>query len=386
MIGCVINRNRRMNFPTVYKDIMKRIDTVNPLEYGKTRNSINGAVTYLSPYISRGVISVKQVLEIILDKGYTTGQVEKFLQELAWREYFQRVWQHLEDDIFDDIRHHCIGIQHRNIPTAIVDANTGIHSIDEAIRKLYATGYMHNHLRMYIASITCNIAKSNWQLPSQWMYYHLLDGDLASNVCSWQWVTGNFSSRQYFCNQENINKYSGSTQQRTFLDKSYDELPAMKVPDILKSNSPLTLQTVLPEKINPPVDTSLPLVIYTTYNLDPLWKQDIKANRVLLLEPSHFKQYPVSEKVINFILDLAKNINGLQVFSGELNEIPGLMRFPAIYSKEHPVTKHFPGIKEERDWIFPETKGFYNSFFSYWTKCQQEKYSADKKNYALKVA
>jgi deoxyribodipyrimidine photo-lyase len=365
---------------------MKKIESINPLEYGKTRNHMNGAVTYLSPYISRGVISTKQILEIILDKGYTTGQVEKFIQELAWREYFQRVWQHMEDDIFDDIRHRYTGIQHRNIPIAIAEANTGIQSIDNAIQELYTTGYMHNHLRMYIASITCNIGKSNWQLPSQWMYYHLLDGDLASNACSWQWVTGNFSSRQYFCNQENINTYTNSTQQQTFLDKSYEELPGMKVPEILKSNKSLSLQTVLPEKVTPVVDTSLPLVIYTSYNLDPLWKQDIKANRIILLEPSHFKQYPVSQKVITFILDLAKNIKGLQIFSGELNEIPELMRFPAIYSKEHPLTKHFPGIKEERDWIFPETKGFYNSFFSYWNKCQQNKYSADKNNYVLAVA
>jgi deoxyribodipyrimidine photo-lyase len=367
-------------------DIVDRIESINPLEYSKTRNYINGAVTCLSPYISRGVISAKQIREILIDKGHTTKQLEKFIQELAWREYFQRVWQHLEDDIFEDIRHRYNGVQHGNIPTAIAEAKTGIHSIDEAIRKLYSTGYMHNHLRMYVASITCNIGKSNWQLPSQWMYYHLLDGDLASNACSWQWVTGNFSSRQYFCNQENINTYTNSTQQNTFLDSNYDELPGMQIPDILKNNLSLSLETVLPEKVNPVVDTSLPLVIYTSYNLDPLWKQDLKANRILLLEPSHFKQYPVSEKIITFILDLAKNINGLQVFSGELNEIPGLMFFPSIYSKEHPLTKHFPGIKEERDWIFPETKGFYNSFFSFWNKCQHNKYSADKKNRELAVA
>ena len=367
-------------------DIVNRIDSIDPLEYGQTRNHTTGAVTYLSPYISRGVISTKQILEIILDKGYSPRQVEKFIQELAWREYFQRVWQHLEDDIFDDIKSRYTGIQHRNMPTAITNAQTGIHSIDEAIRELYSTGYMHNHLRMYLASITCNIGKSNWQLPSQWMYFHLLDGDLASNACSWQWVTGNFSSKQYFCNQENINTYTGYTQQETFLDKSYGELPGIKAPEILKTNLPLALQTILPEKINPVVDTSIPLVIYTSYNLDPLWKQDIKANRILLLEPSHFKQYPVSEKVINFITDLAKNIKGLQVFSGELNEIPGLMHFPAIYAKEHPLTNHFPGIKEERDWLFPETKGFYNSFFSFWNKCQQNKYSRDIKNYELAVA
>ncbi len=373
-----------MNFPTAYSDILQKIETINPIEYAATRNYIDGAVTIISPYISRGVISANQVLQILHDKGYTKEQSAKLIQEFAWREYFQRVWQHLEDDMLDDIRHRYTGILHRNLPAAIANARTGITAIDEAIRKLFATGYMHNHLRMYVASITCNIAKANWQLPSQWMYYHLLDGDLASNVCSWQWVSGNFSSRQYFCNQENINKYTYSNQRKTFLDKTYDELPDMSVPETLKSNLPINLHTGLPAKVIPKVDTSLPLVIYTSYNLDPLWKQDINANRILLLEPSHFKQYPVSEKVINFILALGKNINGLQVFTGELYELKELPQFPAIYSKEHPLNIHFPGIKEERDWMFPEIKGFFNSFFSYWNKCQRNKTTADRK-YRLAV-
>ena len=126
-----------MNFPTSYKEILEKIESINPIGYENTRNHINGAVTYLSPYISRGVISTKQVVEIILEKGFTTGQAEKLIQELAWREYFQRVWQQMENDIFDDIKIRYTGIQHRNIPTAIAEANTGIHSIDEAIRGLY---------------------------------------------------------------------------------------------------------------------------------------------------------------------------------------------------------------------------------------------------------
>ena len=79
-------------FPTKYQAILQRMHNVNPVQYAKSRNFIDGAVTYLSPYISRGVISVKQVMETVLQKGYKSYQIEKFLQELAWREYFQRVW------------------------------------------------------------------------------------------------------------------------------------------------------------------------------------------------------------------------------------------------------------------------------------------------------
>ena len=72
---------------------------------------------------------------------------------------------------------------------------------------------------MYIASIVCNIAKSHWKLPSKWFYYYLLDGDLASNNLSWQWVCGANSSKKYYANQENINKFCFTKQKNTFLDK-----------------------------------------------------------------------------------------------------------------------------------------------------------------------
>jgi len=361
-----------MDFPANYDEIVYRIDKIDPIQYSKTRNYIDGNITYLSPYISRGVISVKQVMEAVLAKGYKPYEITKFIQELAWREYFQRVWQHLEDDMFDDIRITRTGIRHRQIPQAVITAKTGIESIDTAINDLYQTGYMHNHIRMYTASIACNIAKGHWQLPSQWMYYHLLDGDLASNTCSWQWVAGSFSSKQYFCNQENINKYTYSKQKDTIIDKSYDEIPLMEIPDILTPTSSLQLTTTLPGKTKPTFDHNLPLVLYNSYNLDPLWRNDIAANRLLVLEPSHFKQYPVSEKVIRFIIELAANIDGLQLFIGEINEIPDLAKFPAIYSKEHPAFNYYPGKKDEREWMFPGVTGMFNSFFSFWKKCEQQ--------------
>lgn len=359
-----------IHFPTRYTDILERVHEINPPDYARTRNYINGAVTYLSPYISRGVTSSRQVLETVLAKGYTAGQADKFIQELAWREYFQRIWQHLEDDMFEDIRQRYSGIRHTNMIASLQNAATGISAVDKGINDLYETGYMHNHLRMYTASIACNIGKAHWQAPSQWMYYHLLDGDLASNTCSWQWVAGTFSSKQYYCNQDNINHYTRSRQQHTFLDKDYSELMTMDVPEVLKDSCTPDFSFTLPEKTMISTDTSLPLLIYNSYNLDPLWRSDIKANRVLLLEPSHFRQFPVSDKVIQFILSLAKNIEGIKIFVGEVGEIPGLHQFPVILSKEHPASRHYPGSKDERDWIFPELRGYYNSFFSYWKKAE----------------
>ena len=80
-------------FETGYSLILKKLGQVDPVKYARTRNYLDGAVTYLSPYISRGVLSTKQVLEHVLAKGYKIAQIENFVKELCWRDYFQRVAQ-----------------------------------------------------------------------------------------------------------------------------------------------------------------------------------------------------------------------------------------------------------------------------------------------------
>ncbi|QNA42967.1 FAD-binding domain-containing protein [Lacibacter sediminis] len=361
-----------ISFPTDYSSIIERIENVDPIRYGKTRNFIDGDVTYLSPYISRGVISVKQVKEIVMQKGYKPYQTEKFLQELAWREYFQRVWQSRGTAAINvALKQEQIDVQHEKMISSVANATTGIEAIDEQINKLYETGYMHNHARMYTASIVCNIGKAHWHKPGKWMYYHLLDGDLASNNCSWQWVSAVFSSKKYYCNQENINKYCNSHQVSTFLDKSYEELPEMNIPDALQQTVELSLQTVLPKADTVNIDPSKPVLIYNSYNLDPNWRKEEDANRILLLEPSHFASYPVSEKVLEFILDLSKNIEAVQLFVGEFNELLQLTGDAVIISKEQPAFEHYTGTKDSRDWMFPQVTGYFNSFFSFWKKCER---------------
>jgi deoxyribodipyrimidine photo-lyase len=147
-------------------------------------------------------------LDSLLNKGYPIQATEKLIQELAWREYYQKVWQSKNNLIWEDLKQIQPNFDHRNMLVALNNAQTGIDSIDREINNLYELGYLHNHIRMYLAAIACNIAKAHWLQPSKWMYYHLLDGDIASNNCSWQWVSGAFSGKKYYCNQENINKYT----------------------------------------------------------------------------------------------------------------------------------------------------------------------------------
>ena len=366
-----------LDFSTEYEKVLERVNAIDPIKYAKTRNFINGQITYLSPYISRGVISIKQVMNKILEKKYPYPAIEKIIQELAWREYFQRVWQNKGIQIWEDLKQDQQEVVHHQMITSLQQAQTGIESIDKAINGLYDKGYIHNHSRIYLASIACNIGKAHWLEPSKWMYYHLLDGDIASNNCSWQWVAGAFSSKKYYCNQENINKYTFSKQKNTFLDKPYEQLVNMAIPDTLQKTTEQVLKTKLPETTLPEIDIDLPTLIYNSYNLDPNWHKDEKVNRVLLLEPSHFNQCPVSDKVIQFILELTKNIEGIQIFTGEIEEIKNIYNADnswddqKIISKEHPAFTYYPGIKDQRDWMFPDVIGHYPSFFSFWKKAER---------------
>ena len=92
-------------FPTTYAEILHRIRAIDPVKYSSTRNYIYGAVTYLSPYISRGVISTKFILSEVLKKCYKPAQIEKFIQELAWRDYWQQVWVSKGTAINTDLKH-----------------------------------------------------------------------------------------------------------------------------------------------------------------------------------------------------------------------------------------------------------------------------------------
>jgi len=357
-------------FPHSYKEISQRVRNVNPVKYGATRNYINGAVTHLSPYISRGVISTKLVLEETLKRSYQPAKIEKFIQELAWRDYWQQIWVAKGNEINQDLKNQQQPIANKAIPKAIVEATTGIEAIDNAIKEFYKTGYLHNHVRMYIAAITCNVAQSHWKVPAQWMYYYLLDADWASNALSWQWTCGANSNKKYYANQENINKYCFTKQTNTFLDVPYAVFNTMQIPEVLQECKYLALKTPLPEKTSIQFDANLPTCIYNFYNLDPLWKNDIKANRILLLEPSHFEAYPVSKNTIDFILKLSENIENIQIYIGEFLAFTNEFAVSECYYKEHPLNNHYQGLEEARDWMFP-VEGYHSSFFKYWKKCKK---------------
>lgn len=364
-------------FPTDFASIKDRVKAIDPITYAINRNFADGKVSKLSPYISRGVISTKQVMNSILDKRGFNSTTEKFIQELAWRDYWQLVWIEKKNDINKDLKREQEDVEHFEIPTAILKANTTIEAVDGELDRLSKSGYMHNHMRMYVAFMACNLAKSHWLKPAKWMYYHLLDGDWASNALSWQWVAGANSNKKYIANQENINKYFYSSQKNSYLDLNYEELSKLIKPQELEETSLLKLEIPL-NKINSSIsiNKSKPTLIYNYYNLDPQWHVDEECNRILLLEPSIFEKYPIGEKALLFATELSKNIPNIQVFVGEFDDLIKDNSLNKVIFKEHPLNLNYKGIQEERDWMF-SLKGYYPSFFKYWNKAKKE-----IKNYA----
>ena len=352
----------------IYTKVLKKVEKFDVVGYSYSRNYIDGGVSKLSPYISRGIISTKTIYNNILNKGYELHQVQKFLQELCWRDYWQKKWQQLGNIDFDlkNVQSPTISF---NLPAALIDHNTSISALDQSIKELYDTGYMHNHLRMYLAGICCNIGKYHWLKPAKWMYFNLLDGDWGSNALSWQWVAGTNSNKKYIANQENINKYCHTKDLNTFLDKTYEELTKYEdVPKELVDETSIEYLYKLPENELFKVDYELPTFVYNSYNLDSNWKKGEKGNRILLFEPSHFKKYPISNKVINFIIGLSKEIQGIKIAVMEFDELIQLTKLKSeLYYKEHPFNNHYLGNKEEREWIFPDVNAT-GSFFNYWKK------------------
>jgi deoxyribodipyrimidine photo-lyase len=290
---------------------------------------------------------------------------------LAWRDYWQQVWIAKGDDINTDLKNTQEPVSNYQVPEAVANASTGIEAVDNAIQELYDTGYMHNHMRMYVASICCNVAHSHWLEPARWLYAHLLDGDLASNQLSWQWVAGAFSSKKYYANQGNINKFFNSSQQNTFLDIDYSEFSNLKTPEILMHTSPFDLQAPLPDIERPALQQAKTTLIYNYYNLDPSWHEGEDVQRVLLLEPSAFRKNPVNQKCVDFVMRLKQNIPEMQVFVGEFSELVDQLHPEKIIYKEHPLNKHYQGQEEPRDWM-SKVSGYFPSFFAFWKKCKKE--------------
>ena len=198
-------------FPPTRAAALARLAAVRPSAYASSRNHLDGAVTRLSPYLTHGLLSLPEVAAAVAARHALPLQ-HKLVQELGWREYFHHVWRHRGDAILDSLHDgpRPEAAYQRALPDDIRQARTGVPVIDAAVRTLYATGWLHNHARMWLASYVVHQRGVHWRAGADWLVAHLLDGDLASNHLSWQWIAGTASHKPYLFNADNVARYAGN--------------------------------------------------------------------------------------------------------------------------------------------------------------------------------
>ena len=214
-------------FPPTRTHALERAARIDPERYAHTRNFLSGDVTRLSPYITHGIVSIPELLAGIHAR-HPLSWDDKLAFEFGWREYFHHVWSRLGEAIWSEPHPPpADGGYTDTLPNDIRTASTGVAIIDQQVRELYRTGYLHNHARMWIASYVVHIRKVSWHAGARWMYAHLLDGDMASNTLSWQWVAGTWTGKPYLFNAENVARYApGVDCSGSVIDQTYEALDA----------------------------------------------------------------------------------------------------------------------------------------------------------------
>ena len=200
------------NIPGGRKAAEEALREIDPVAYGKTRNFLDGNVTKLSAYIRHGVLSLGEIREYILKRVDNPNDANKLIQELAWRDYWQRLYVKLGNRIWQNQEAYKTGYLPTDytakLPEDITTGTTGLVCIDSFSQELRTTGYLHNHIRMWLAAYIIHWRRVEWQAGAKWFLQHLLDGDPASNNMSWQWVASTFSHKPYFFNRENLQRYT----------------------------------------------------------------------------------------------------------------------------------------------------------------------------------
>ncbi len=188
------------------------LNIVDPVSYAKSRNFLTGAVTRLSPYLRYSVLSLAEVRRYIQEKIKHPDEATKLINELGWRDYWQRLYAKLGDGIWQDQEEYKTGYTAKDyaadLPEDIKTSTTERVCIDSFSRDLRETGYLHNHARLWLAAYIVHWRHILWQTGAKWFLQHLLDGDPASNNMSWQWVASTFSHKPYFFNRENLERYT----------------------------------------------------------------------------------------------------------------------------------------------------------------------------------
>ncbi|MDC3090042.1 DNA photolyase [Candidatus Pelagibacter sp.] len=210
-----------MNFgpsrASAIENLNKFVDQ-NLFEYSKLRNFDFGTdnrsnVSCLSPYITHGIINELEVIKKSLTK-FSFSKNEKFIQEVLWRTYWKG-WLELRPNVWTDylieLKKISEEFKDNNDYKKALEGNTNIECFNEWVKELKETNYLHNHARMWFASIWVFTLDLPWQLGAEFFMKHLYDGDAASNTLGWRWVAGiQTQGKNYLASEWNIKKFTNN--------------------------------------------------------------------------------------------------------------------------------------------------------------------------------
>ena len=346
----------------------------NLSEYSKLRNFDFGPenrtnISGLSPYITHGVINEKEVIEKSLSK-FSFSKNEKFIQEVLWRTYWKG-WLELRPNVWTDYVAELNKIReeykdNQNYKNAI-DGKTNIECFNYWVTELKENNYLHNHTRMWFASIWIFTLELPWQLGAEFFMQHLYDGDAASNTLGWRWVAGiQTQGKHYLASEWNIKKFTNNRFNNIKLNENAPPKVSEKTYSIIKQdfNNPQNL-----EEKN--------LVIFeNNLSFEITDFQDNKFKKIYLISnKNENKSIKLSEKVVKFKSHLiedqekrlkAKSINCEVIDISEIKKIErsyGL--YPTVgenldYLKSNNIKIEFLYRKfDQYSWQYCN-KGFFN--------------------------
>ena len=216
----------------------------NLSEYSKLRNFDYGPdnrsnISCLSPYITHGIINEKEVIKKSLDK-FSFAKNEKFIQEVLWRTYWKG-WLELRPSVWTDFLIELKKIkedfQNNQTYQNAIEGKTNVECFNYWVNELKENNYLHNHTRMWFASIWIFTLNLPWQLGAEFFMQHLYDGDAASNTLGWRWVAGvQTQGKHYLASEWNIKKFTNNRFSNIKLNENAPPKISEKKYSILKQD------------------------------------------------------------------------------------------------------------------------------------------------------
>ncbi|MDA9158035.1 DNA photolyase [Candidatus Pelagibacter sp.] len=216
----------------------------NLTDYSKLRNfdfgpSNRSNISCLSPYITHGVINELEVIDKSLKK-FSFAKNEKFIQEVLWRVYWKG-WLELRPNVWTDYLNELKKIREEFIDNAdyknAIEGSTNIDCFNEWVHELKENNYLHNHARMWFASIWVFTLELPWQLGAEFFMNHLYDGDAASNTLGWRWVAGiQTQGKNYLASEWNINKFTNNRFKNIKLNENAKPISGDKMYSVINKS------------------------------------------------------------------------------------------------------------------------------------------------------